>query len=158
MDGGDSQVERIDAATGAVTRTVAVGSDPTSIAATPDGNALWIVNTGSGTVFRIATETATVTAAQQVGDRPTGVVVEQEAVWVAVSSTNEIVRLDLDTAQIVGRTPLPGDAAGADRRGWARRIHRQRAGRKPSRRCAPGRDGSRRGSRVAQSDLLAVGR
>ena len=106
VDGGDSLVERIDPASGAVTRTVAVGSDPTSIAATPDGDALWVVNTGSGTVFRIDAETATVTAAHQVGDRPTGVVVEQGAVWVAVSSTNEILRLDPDSAQIVGRTAL----------------------------------------------------
>jgi peptide/nickel transport system substrate-binding protein len=106
VDGGDSLVERIDPASGAVTRTVAVGSDPTSIAATPDGTALWVVNTGSGTVFRIEAETATVTAAQQVGDRPTGIVVEQDAVWVAVSSTNEILRLDPDSAQIVGRTAL----------------------------------------------------
>ena len=107
VDGGDSLVERIDPASGAVTRTVAVGSDPTSIAATPDGNALWVVNTGSGTVFRIDDRDSD-------GDRgPTGRRPAHRrcgrtggAVWVAVSSTNEILRLDPDSAQIVGRTAL----------------------------------------------------
>ncbi len=106
VDTSESVVDRMDPTTGQVTRTVAAGSAPTAIASSPTGDAIWVVNSGSGTVFRIGTATATVTAAQTVGNRPTGIVVDSDGAWVAVSSPDQIVRLDLDTAQITGRTPL----------------------------------------------------
>jgi YVTN family beta-propeller protein len=108
VDGGAGAVAQIDPATGSETRSIAVGSDPTSIAASPEGDAVWVTNSGSGTVFRIDTESAAVTAAQTVGTDPTGIAVEGNGVWVAVSGTNEVVRLDPVSAAIMQRTTLSG--------------------------------------------------
>jgi YVTN family beta-propeller protein len=94
VDGGSSSVAQVDPATGTVVHTVGVGDDPTAIAASPDGDALWVANTESGTVFRIDTSTSAVTAAQTVGTAPTGVAVDAQNVWVAVSGSDEVVRLD----------------------------------------------------------------
>ena len=106
VDAGAGSVAQVDPTTGTVIRTVAVGSDPTAVAASPSGDAVWVANSGSGTVFRIDTASATVTAAQAVGTDPTSIVVTDDAVWVATSGANEVVRLDPATAAILGRTAL----------------------------------------------------
>ncbi len=106
VDAGGSAVAQVDPATGTVERTIAVGSDPTAIAASPNGADVWVTNTGSGTVFRIDTSTAAVTAAQVVGAEPSGISVDSSAVWVTVSGTNEVVRLDPASAAITGRTTM----------------------------------------------------
>jgi YVTN family beta-propeller protein len=105
-DGSASLVAQVDRTTGAVTRTIGVGSGPSAIAGSPRGDAIWVVNAGSGTVFRIDTTTANVTAAQPVGAAPTSVAVDAEGAWVSVSSTDELLQLDPSTAAVVRRFPL----------------------------------------------------
>jgi peptide/nickel transport system substrate-binding protein len=105
-DSDSNTVVQVNAQTGAVRARVNVGNGPTVIAATPGGDAIWAVNSHDGTVSRINTTTAIVTAAQSVGADPTGIGVGEGAVWVAVSSTSEIVKLDPTSGQILGRYPV----------------------------------------------------
>ena len=99
-------VVEVDAQSGVVRAQVAVGNGPSAIAATPAGDAVWVVNSRDGTVSRIDTTTAIVTTTITVGADPGGIAIGPGGVWVAVSSTSEIVRIDPASDQISGRFPV----------------------------------------------------
>jgi len=99
-------VVQVDAQSGVVRAQVAVGNGPSAIAATPTGDAVWVVNSRDGTVSRIDTTTAIVTTTITVGADPGGIAVGPGGVWVAVSSTSAIVRIDPASDQISGRFPV----------------------------------------------------
>jgi peptide/nickel transport system substrate-binding protein len=99
-------VVEVDAQSGVVRAQVAVGNGPAAIAATPAGDAVWVVNSRDGTVSRIDTTTAIVTTTITVGADPGGIAIGPGGVWVAVSSTSEIVRIDHASDQISGRFPV----------------------------------------------------
>jgi YVTN family beta-propeller protein len=72
---------------GAVFSTVAVGSNPSGVAVSPDGSHIYVANHNGGTVSVIATATNTVTATVVVGSGPEGVAVTPDGTHVYVASS-----------------------------------------------------------------------
>jgi len=77
----------LDIATNTVTATIAVGSDPVSVAVSPDGKFVYVANEDSNTISVIATATNTVTATIGVGLAPLGVAVSPDGKFVYVTNT-----------------------------------------------------------------------
>ncbi len=65
----------ITTATGAVSATITVGSNPRGVAITPDGTHVYVTNGGDGTVSVITTATGVVSAPITVGYGPFGVAI-----------------------------------------------------------------------------------
>jgi YVTN family beta-propeller protein len=75
-------VSHIDPRSNAVTRAISVGDTPLAVAVGPD--AVWVANSGDGTVSRIDPRTDRVAATITVGHHPQGVAVAAGAVWVSL--------------------------------------------------------------------------
>jgi len=105
-DADANVVMEMDPSTGVIRSQVQVGHGPSAIAATPAGDAVWVVNERDGTVSRISTATASVTDTHPVGAEPTGVAAGDRAVWVAVAGGSQLVELDATTAAVNGRFDL----------------------------------------------------
>ena len=89
---GSNNVSVIAAATNTVTATIAVGSRPQGVAASPDGRTVYVANYLSNNVSVIATATNTVTATIAVGSAPQGVAVSPDGrtVYVANEFSNSV--------------------------------------------------------------------
>jgi YVTN family beta-propeller protein len=113
---GDGTVDRIDPATGDVTkRGIQVGARPDGIAAGPD--AIWVANSEDGTVQRIDPATGQPGGPVHVGSGPEGIAVTPGAVWVANSLDLTVSRIDPATGTVtatvgVGDGPSSIVAAG----------------------------------------------
>jgi YVTN family beta-propeller protein len=79
----DDSVSRIDPQDGTVV-PVPVGEGPTAIAVTPD--AVWVVNSGDGTLSRIDAETNKVERTVRIGQAPVGIVLAEGLLWVTVQA------------------------------------------------------------------------
>jgi YVTN family beta-propeller protein len=110
---GDDTVDRIDPATGDVTKTsIQVGGGPDGIAAGPD--AVWVANGQDGTVQRIDPATDQADGPVYVGSGPAGIAVTHGAVWVANSLDLTVSKLDPATGTVtatVGVGDEPGGIA-----------------------------------------------
>src|ERR1044071_1869531 len=69
-------VSVIDTATNTITATIPVGSNPASVALTPDRPFLYVANAGSNSVSVVDTATNTVTATVPVGSLPLSVAIK----------------------------------------------------------------------------------
>lgn len=78
-------MSEVDAATGKTLREAKVGSQPRSMAISPDGGALYIGNYASSTVSKIATKDFEVVQTEQTDGLPIGITYEptKKRVWVA---------------------------------------------------------------------------
>lgn len=65
-----------------MTRAIAVGDGPVALAV--GAGAVWVANSGDGTVSRIDPRTNHVIATIPVGHRPQGIAIAAGAVWVTV--------------------------------------------------------------------------
>jgi YVTN family beta-propeller protein len=63
-------------------KAISVGVDPVALAVGPD--AIWVANSGDGTVSRIDPGTNSVTGTIRIGHRPLGVAVGDGLVWASV--------------------------------------------------------------------------
>jgi YVTN family beta-propeller protein len=79
----DDTVTRIDPDAGAAV-PISVGEGPTAIAVGAD--AVWVANTAEGTVSRIDPETNEVEHTIKIGNAPSGIVVADRLLWVAVQA------------------------------------------------------------------------
>ncbi|MGH2407458.1 MAG: ABC transporter substrate-binding protein [Candidatus Limnocylindrales bacterium] len=104
LDGG--VVIRVDAATGAVTSRIRVGNGPTAVAVSPSGDAVWVGNSRDRTLSRVDPQSGSVVAVIDLGGAATGIAVGPNAVWAAVGSKSEMVRIDSASNQIAGRFTL----------------------------------------------------
>ena len=77
------EVWRFDPNSMSPTATVQVGVQPSGIAIGDDG-AVWVANSGDGTISRLDPFEATVVATIELGERPTGIAVGDGRVWVSV--------------------------------------------------------------------------
>jgi YVTN family beta-propeller protein len=82
----DVTVSVIYSATGTVTATIGVGTDPYGVAVDPDAGTVYVTNQGDNTVSVIDTATGTVTATIGVGTYPDGVAVDPDAGTVYVAN------------------------------------------------------------------------
>ncbi len=92
---------RIDARTGSVTQTIAVGKDPSDVAV--GGGSVWVANHDDNTVSRISPETDAVVQTIHVGAGPESVAVGSGSVWVTDSDDRSLTRID-DSAGTVSAT------------------------------------------------------
>jgi len=70
---GDNTVTEIEASTGAVAQTIAVGSNPEAVSS--DGTDVWVANTDSNTVSEISTQDKPTITSFRPGSGPVGTVV-----------------------------------------------------------------------------------
>ena len=91
---GSNTISVIDTITNKVIATVPVESDPNGVAVSPDGNKVYVVNSGgdstnfTGTVSVIDTATNNVAAIINVGNNSLGIVVSPDGKKVYVMNSN----------------------------------------------------------------------
>lgn len=83
-DKGNDAVSVVDLATGTVVKTIAVGKQPTFIAASPHGRRVYVADSGGGTVSVISTATNRMTETMQVMRDPAGIAVSPTGRWIYV--------------------------------------------------------------------------
>jgi len=103
-NGGSHTVSVLDVVNMRQDRVIAVGVNPSGLAANPHRNEVYVVNTGSGTVSVINAETNTVAATIPVGRRPYFIDVDAqgERAYVANSGSNNVSVLDLGMRRVIG--------------------------------------------------------
>jgi YVTN family beta-propeller protein len=106
------EVRVIDAASGKVARSIAVGRVPRGIALSPGGRTLYVTNSWSDNVSVIDTAQAKVVATLPTGFEPTGVVVDRRGatLYVANRLSSDISVIDLKSGQEIKRL-LAGNGA-----------------------------------------------
>jgi YVTN family beta-propeller protein len=93
-----------------VAATIPVGDSPSAVAASED--AVWVANTGEGTVSRIDPATNEVVATIEVGGSPDEVAIGGDDVWVA-RQDGRVVRIDAGSDAVVDRIQVLDDAGPA---------------------------------------------
>lgn len=94
-------------------REVAVGTDPRTVALTPDGTRVVVANRGSGDISVLSLRDRVVTASFPVGQLPYAVVMlDDNRALVTLQATDEVVMLDLTSGRIVQRIATPPGPAG----------------------------------------------
>jgi YVTN family beta-propeller protein len=85
---GDDSLWRRDAHEGrppTVSKVIEVGARPSAVVVVPD--AVWVANSGDGTVTRIDPSMNKVVATIRIGNVPTGVAVAYGRVWVTIQGS-----------------------------------------------------------------------
>jgi len=100
--GLDSQVFALDAATGAVTGTVALEGSPRGIAVSKDG--VWITLRDSREVVRLDRITRRILARIPTDGHPWPIAIDGDLVWVA-ELEGRLLQIDARTNRVVTRTP-----------------------------------------------------
>jgi titin len=103
----DNSVTQLDALTGSVLRTIAVGGAPSSVSS--DGTNVWVTNSADATVSQIDAGTGVLVRTIAVGNAPTGVISDGSFVWVANTADDTVTQLAASTGAVV-RTIATGDA------------------------------------------------
>lgn len=100
---GASSVKVINTVTNAVVATIAVGTTPTGVSVSPDGQRVYVSNQGSHTVSVINTATNTVVATIPVGTSPHGICTspDNSKVFVVCSGTNNVYVIQTSTNTVV---------------------------------------------------------
>jgi len=98
---GPNSLAAIDMSSGRVHSDIPVGSSPGGVAA--GEGAVWVANTGGGTVSRVDPDASTVRQTIRVGRGPVAVAAGGGAVWVANGVEGTIARIDAATNEVVQR-------------------------------------------------------
>jgi YVTN family beta-propeller protein len=116
-NGGSNSVTVLDVVNLRQDRVIAVGEQPTGIAASPTRNEIYVVNagTGNGSVSVIDAETNTLAATVPVHRRPYSIEVDKagERAYVANSGSNNVSVIDLRRRReiaLIGTGEAPGEA------------------------------------------------
>ena len=93
--------------------SIPVGAVPISVAVSPDGSSVWVVNVGGDSVSRINTATNQVVATILVGLSPQFVAVSPDgkSVWVA-NGGNTVSQINTATSQVVATITVGSGAVG----------------------------------------------
>jgi YVTN family beta-propeller protein len=112
-NGGDNTVTVLDVMNLRQDRVIAVGADPTGVAANPKRNEVYVVNTGSDSVSVIDTEKKAVVATIPVGRKPYFITVSPDGArgYVANSASNTVSVIDLERRRVVATVGV-GEAPG----------------------------------------------
>ena len=95
---GDSTVQKINPATGAVGLPIAVGANPIALAF--DGSSLWVANYVGNSVMKINPATGVVGTAITVGAYPTALAFDGSSIWVANYSGNSVQKINPTTGAV----------------------------------------------------------
>jgi YVTN family beta-propeller protein len=113
-----NQVFVLDAATQAVTGTIAVGAAPTAVVAAPDGKSVYVVSHEAAMVTKIDTASDTVAGTLAVGEHPWGASISSDGKLLYVSQflldpgVTVIDTASFTVRNVVGLAEQPPDAAG----------------------------------------------
>ena len=95
---------------------IAVGASPSGIAV---GESVWVANTGSDNVTRIAPGTGSIIGTFPVGGGPAGIVATTDAVWVANGTDGTVTRIDPRTGRNTATVSVgEGPSAVVGAGGW----------------------------------------
>jgi len=99
------EVRVVDADSGKVTASIAVGRSPRGLTASPDGRQLYVTNSSSDTISVIDISERRVVQTLSAGFEPTGVVTDRtgSVLYVANRLSNDISVIDLKTGQEIKR-------------------------------------------------------
>jgi peptide/nickel transport system substrate-binding protein len=100
----DGTLSRIDAITGALTGTIALGGDPTGAAA--GLGAVWVSDAADGRVLEIDPQTDEVAQVISVGTGPGAITAGDGSVWVANRLDGTVSRINPETSQIAATIPV----------------------------------------------------
>jgi YVTN family beta-propeller protein len=110
---GAGTVSVIDAATGTVTGTIAVGAGPDAVAVDSAAGSVYVANGGAGTVSVIDAATGTVTGTIAVGSDPGGVAVDPAAGTVYVANfSGSVSVIDEAAGTVTATVPVGADPSG----------------------------------------------
>ncbi len=103
-NGGSHTVTVLDVVNMRQDRVIAVGTDPSAMAASPTRNEVYVVNSGSGTVSVINAETNGVAATIPVQRQPYSIDVDAQGgrAYVANAGSNDVSVIDLAARRVVG--------------------------------------------------------
>jgi peptide/nickel transport system substrate-binding protein len=106
----DDTVTRVDARSGAVTKTVPVGGAPTGIAV-GDGS-VWVTNAAEATVSRIDSSTGSVTQTIHTGNGPRAIAVDASGAWVANDLDATVSRIATASNSVTSTVQVGAGPAG----------------------------------------------
>lgn len=104
----------VDTATRAVLATVTVGANPSGVAVSPDGNRVYVANSGAGTLSVISTATNAVTSTITAGANPVGVAASPDGlrVYVANGGSASVSVIDAATLAVTSTIRVGGHTTG----------------------------------------------
>lgn len=105
---GKENLLRLDAKTGKVTTTIAVGVVPSLNGLVATQDSLWLLSDLRSTLSRIDPQADTVVAEVRVEPGCTALAFAETALWLACPSLNKVIRIDPRTNQAVNRIDVPG--------------------------------------------------
>jgi YVTN family beta-propeller protein len=97
-------VSEINASTGAVTDTIAVGNSPSAISS--DGTNVWVANSGAKSISEIDASNDTVLKTIRLAASPTSISSDGTHVWSTEGVNGIINELDATTGNIVKYSPI----------------------------------------------------
>ena len=120
VDSQHEVVRRLDEKTGRPqVRAIHPGSDPRAIAT--DAHAVWVANSGDGSVSRIEPGTNAIADSISAGQGPAAVATSGDAVWVALGDAGSVARIDPRTDNVTATIAIghrPQGIAVADGLVW----------------------------------------
>jgi YVTN family beta-propeller protein len=108
-NGADGTVSVIEAATATTVATIAVGSEPSDVAISPDGSRAYVTNTGDGSVSVIDVRSRQkVGSPISVGGEPRGIAISVDGTraYVANTASDTVSVIDVPTSTVVATVPL----------------------------------------------------
>ncbi len=104
----------VDTATRVVLTTVTVGANPSGVAVSPDGNRVYIANSGAGTLSVVSTVTNAVTSTITVGANPVGVAASPDGlrVYVANGGSASVSVIDAAALTVASTIRVGGHTTG----------------------------------------------
>ena len=94
----------LNASTGAVVQTIAVGDTPRVVSS--DGTHVWVANYGSNTVTELNASTGQVVQTISVGSQPSAISSDGTHVWVTSNFYSEVTELNASTGAVVQTVPV----------------------------------------------------
>jgi DNA-binding beta-propeller fold protein YncE len=126
-DATPAAVVEFDPETGARGRTIPLDGAPATIAASPGGHDLWVLDSESGWVWHVRPDEGRADAVR-IDGRPAAVAVDDSAAWV-VTMRGDLFRIAPDGEHIVARIPVGGGGVQVLATGdavWVPQIKRDR--------------------------------
>lgn len=111
---GNGTLTVVDTATRSVLTTVTVGANPSGVAVSPDGNRVYVANSGAGTLSVVSTATNAVTSTITVGANPVGVAASPDGqrVYVANGGSASVSVIDAAALTVTSTIRVGGHTTG----------------------------------------------
>jgi YVTN family beta-propeller protein len=112
VNSDSNSVTLVDTATHSVINEILVGTDPRTVAITPDGTHALITLRADNALAVIDLETQELIATHPIGHMPYGVVTDGRRAYVSNFADDQIAVLDLETGEVIRRLDVPNAPTG----------------------------------------------